>query len=73
MIEVGYGTVCKTEIVWREDELVGPSVECLHHTVGSDSRFSCLHHAGTDSADAMAGKLGLVNQIACLLTDYHLL
>ena len=27
------------------------------------SRFCCLHHTGTDSADAMAGKLGLVNQI----------
>ena len=73
MIEIDYGTVSETKIVWREDELVGPSIESLHHAIGAYSRFCCLHHTGTDSADAMAGKFGLVNQITCLLADHHLL
>ena len=73
MIEIGNGTVGKSEFVWRENELVGPAIECLHHTIGAYGCLSGLHHAGTDGTNTMPLSLGSVHQVASLLRDNHLL
>ena len=73
MIEVGYHTVCQTEVVWREDELVGPSIKLLQHTVCAHGSLRCLDDTGTDGANMMTIVLGGIDQVAALLVDDHLL
>ena len=73
MIEVGYCTIGESEFVWREDELVGPAIECLHHTIGTYGCLCGLRHAGTYGTHAVTIQLGLVYQVSSLLSNDHLL
>ena len=73
MIEVGNQGIGQTEVVGREDELVGPSVVLLQQTVGTHSRLGCPQRADAYGTDMARGCLGIVDNTAGLRFNLHLL
>ena len=73
MIEVRYHRVGKSEVVRREDELVGPSLILLQHSISANSCLSSLNNTCTYSTHMAALLLCLVDDSASLSTDVHLL
>ena len=73
MIEVGNHRVCQSEVVRREDELIGPAVKLLQHSVSTDGRLCGTQRADADSTHVVALCLGIVGNAAGLSIDNHLL
>ena len=73
MVEIGNHTVGHTEIVGREDELVGPSVIFLQQSVGTYGGLRGTGRADANGTDVMSAALGFVDNVAGLSVDDHLL
>ena len=73
VVEVGDHRVGESEVVGREDKLVGPSVVLLQQSVGAHGGLGGFDHAGAHGADMVAGSLGRVDSVAGLAGDNHLL
>ena len=73
MIEVGHHAIGQSELIRREDKLIGPSVKLLHHSICTHRSLCSLDHTCTDGTNMMTGTLGVVDQFASLLADMHLL
>ena len=73
MIEVRDHRVGKSEVIRWEDELIGPAIVLLQHTVGANGCLRSLHHACTHSTHMVSGTLCVVHQLAAVGIDAHLL
>ena len=61
MVEVGNHGVSQSEVIRWEDELVGPSVELLQHSVGTYRSLCGTHGADAHCTDVVTLFLGLVD------------
>ena len=73
MIEVGHHRVGQSELVGREDELIGPTLVLLQQAVSTHSGLCGAGHTGAYDADAVLGEFRGVHNLAGLLRDEHLL
>ena len=73
MVEIGDHRIGQSELIGREDELIGPSLILLQHAVGTYSGLGGLDDAGAHSTDMVLLELGLVDDAAGLGADEHLL
>ena len=73
MIEVSNKSITESELVWWEDELVGPSLKLLQHTIGTYGTLGGTGGAHTYAAYSVTLALGLINDLTSLGWNEHLL
>ena len=73
MIEVGYHRVGNTELVRREDELVGPALILLEHLVRAYGGLGSLDYTCAYCAHVVSVLLGSVHCLAGISSNKHLL
>ena len=71
-MEVGDHAGSHTEIVRRENELIGPSFEFFQMSVGTYCRFNRTHHGSSDSTDLATVVLTLVHNTHNISVHDHL-
>ena len=63
MVEISHEGGGHPELVWWEDELIGPALKLLQKTVRTHGTLRSTGRAHTDGADTMTLYDGIVNSI----------
>ena len=71
-MEVSYQASGYREVVWREDELIGPTFVFLQMTVSTNGCFDGTHYSSTYCSDAATFVYSIVYDAASIGFHKHL-